>query len=188
MEEENREEAEEEPKEEAKDELVPEPPAPTETKPTDDAKEVCEESQDQEGKDEDNSPRPETAEENPLEIFERRKVTRAKGWIVWEMGPWAQMPPGFRVIQPRMDFYRSRGGKSGDGGGIGESGLSVGNGRLNQFAVELYGKGHLCWEPGWGYWFPGKVVFAVQFHSELEFPLFLYVVACYLCQEGAPLP
>ncbi|XP_045432560.1 coiled-coil domain-containing protein 136 isoform X3 [Pipistrellus kuhlii] len=39
MEEENREEAEEEPKEEAKDEPVPEPPAPIETKPTEDAKE-----------------------------------------------------------------------------------------------------------------------------------------------------
>lgn len=112
--EENREETEEEPKEEARDELVSEPPAPVEMKATEDAEEGFEESQDQEGKEEDNrdeednNPRPETSEENPLKISESRKVTTAKGWIVWEMGPWAQMPV-FRVIQPRIDFYRSRG-------------------------------------------------------------------------------
>lgn len=86
----------EKPEEEAWDELVCEPPAPIEMEPSD-GEEGFEECQDQEGKeedkqDEDNNPCPEASEENPLRISESRKVTAAKGWIVWETGPWAQMP------------------------------------------------------------------------------------------------
>lgn len=37
-----------------------------------------------------------------------------------------------------------------------ESAVSLGNAGLNQFAAELYGKDHLCWEPRWGQWSPAS--------------------------------
>lgn len=77
-----------EPKEEAWDELVSEPPAPIEMEPT----EAGEEGKEEGKQDEDSNPCPEASEENALRISESRKVTAAKGRIVWEMGPWAQMP------------------------------------------------------------------------------------------------
>ncbi|XP_057588991.1 coiled-coil domain-containing protein 136 isoform X4 [Hippopotamus amphibius kiboko] len=163
IEEEKKEAIEEETEKESRDEVVSEPSGAREVRFQEDQEEGQEEFHSQEGKEEDDQEEEEddgddevSEENNPLELSESKKVTAAKGWMVWEMGSWAQVPSIQGGPSPWMDFYRSRGqralrrhtGGSGSGGGVGESRLSAANavGTLWNCLTETTLSGNrVCW-------------------------------------------
>ena len=95
IEEETKEAIEDETKE-SWDELVSEPSGPREVKFKEDQEEAYEEFHSQEGKEEEDNQEEEESEasegSNPLKLSESKKVTTAKGRLMWEMGSWAQVP------------------------------------------------------------------------------------------------